>query len=320
MQVDSRRYGAGAWPSGGAYWVPGASQSWPPPRWRLTRSYGAVVERDESSVVGWLLAGDPSIRWQAMESLLGSPAAEVRAERARVATEGWGAELLAHQDAEGTWAQALYSPKWVSTTYTMLLLRELGLPPGHPQAQRACAVMLDAAVGPRSRGGIGWASETCVAGLVLSILSAFEVDDGRLERFADHLLGEQMNDGGWNCQHRRGAHHASMNTTILALEALIRYERHRARQTGRLSAVLDAPLSRRSAAPGVARRASTTGSQTRRRGHRTPPCTVNSATVTLWSCPATRRREQQGQVGDRPHFRRAGSFRPSGMATERCCG
>ena len=55
-------------------------------------------------------------------------------------------------------------------------------------------------------------------------------------------------------------------------------------------------------------------------GHRTPPCTVNSATVTLWSCPATRRREQQGQVGDRPHFRRAGSFRPSGMATERCCG
>jgi hypothetical protein len=185
----------------------------------------------------WLLAGDPSIRWQVLEALLSAPAASVTAERARVATEGWGAELLAHQDAEGTWAQGLYSPKWVSTTYTMLLLRDLGLPADHPQAQQACAVMLDAAVGPRSRGGIGWASETCVAGLVLSILSAFEVDDDRLDRFVVHLLREQMSDGGWNCQYRRGADHSSMNTTILALEALVRYERHRARQARRLTAV-----------------------------------------------------------------------------------
>jgi hypothetical protein len=191
-------------------------------------------------VLDWLLAGDPSIRWQVLESLMDASAAQVAAERARVATEGWGAELLAHQDAEGTWAQGLYSPKWVSTTYTMLLLRDLGLPADHPDAHRACAVMLDAAVGTRSRGGIGWASETCIAGIVLSILSAFEVDDDRLERFADHLIGEQMSDGGWNCQYRRGAQHASMNTTILALEALARYERHRARRTRRLTTVREA--------------------------------------------------------------------------------
>ena len=102
--------------------------------------------------------------------------------------------------------------------------------------------MLDSAVGPRSRGGIGWASETCIAGLVLSILSAFEFDDDRLERFVDHLLAEQMSDGGWNCQYRRGAHHASMNTTILALEALVRYERHRAEQARMLTAVREAQL------------------------------------------------------------------------------
>jgi hypothetical protein len=196
--------------------------------------------RNDPGVVDWLLAGDPSIRWQVLEVLLNAPAAEVEVERTRVAEEGWGAQLLARQDVEGTWARGLYSPKWVSTTYTMLLLRDLGLPADHPQAQRACAVLLDAAVGPRSRGGIGWASETCIAGLVLSILSAFKVDDDRLERFVDHLLGEQMTDGGWNCQYRRGAHHASMNTTILALEALVRYERHRARQTRRLTAVREA--------------------------------------------------------------------------------
>jgi hypothetical protein len=195
---------------------------------------------DDRGVVDWLLAGDPSIRWQVLEGLLNAPAAEVEAERARVAREGWGAQLLTQQDPEGTWAQGLYSPKWVSTTYTMLLLRDLGLPADHPQAYAACGVMLDAAVGPRSRGGIGWASETCIAGLVLSILSAFKVDDDRLERFADYLLNEQMIDGGWNCRYRRGAHHGSMNTTILALEALVRYERHRARQTRRLTAVREA--------------------------------------------------------------------------------
>lgn len=203
-------------------------------------TYRGKMGWNDPGVVDWLLAGDPSIHWQVLEGLLNAPAAEVEAERARVAREGWGAQLLTHQDPEGTWAQGLYSPKWVSTTYTMLLLRDLGLPADHPQAHRACGVMLDAAVGPRSRGGVGWASETCIAGLVLSILSAFKVDDDRLERFADYLLNEQMIDGGWNCQYRRGAHHASMNTTILALEALVRYERHRARQARRLIAVREA--------------------------------------------------------------------------------
>lgn len=200
----------------------------------------ATVGDDRSRVIDWLLAGDPAIRWQTLDVLVGAPAAEVDAARSAVAREGWGARLLAHQDPEGTWAQGLYSPKWVSTTYTMLLLRELGLPADDPQAHDACAVLLDSAVGPPSQDGIGWASETCITGIVLSILSAFEYDDDRLERFVDHLLGEQMDDGGWNCRYRRGAHHASMNTTILALEALVRYERHRAEKSGRLAAVREA--------------------------------------------------------------------------------
>ena len=200
----------------------------------------ATVGGSRRRAVEWLLAGDPAIRWQTLDSLVEAPAADVDAARSAVTTEGWGARLLAHQDPEGTWAQGLYSPKWVSTTYTMLLLRELGLPADDPQAHRACAVLLDSAVGPQSRDGIGWASETCITGMVLSILSAFEFDDDRLERFVDHLLGEQMDDGGWNCRYRRGAHHASMNTTILALEALVRYERHRAEKTGRLAAVREA--------------------------------------------------------------------------------
>jgi len=53
-------------------------------------------------------------------------------------TEGWGTRLLAAQDADGQWSHALYSPKWTSTTYTLLFLRWLGLPSGHPQALAGC--------------------------------------------------------------------------------------------------------------------------------------------------------------------------------------
>src|SRR6516164_9951434 len=129
-----------------------------------------------------------------------------------VAREGWGARLLAKQDAEGTRGKyartragglssdgGLYSPKWISTTYTMLLLRDFGLPATNRQARRACALLLDQ--GLQRDGGInyGWStSETCVTGMVLSILSSFTYDDDRLDTLACHLLDQQMPDGGWN--------------------------------------------------------------------------------------------------------------------------
>jgi hypothetical protein len=179
----------------------------------------------------WLLEGDPAIRWQVMRDLLGSPPGEVERERARVARGGWGKRLLALQDTAGTWGGGLYDPKWISTTYTMLLLRDLGLPPGGRRTRRACALLLDQ--GLRRDGGIGYGrkdrSETCITGMVLSILAYFEHDDDRLELVADHLLERQMPDGGWNCR-LPDATHASVHTTISALEALELYQRKRGRK------------------------------------------------------------------------------------------
>jgi hypothetical protein len=190
------------------------------------------------STIGWLMAGDPAIRWQVKRDLMDSPPSTFEGEQRRVATEGWGAKLLALQDPEGTWAGRMYSPKWISTTYTMLLLRDLGLPPGNHQAQKACQLLLDRGLYRDGGIGFGWGrSETCVSGMVLSILSWFRFDDARLDTLVDHLLGQQMADGGWNCQRPFGATHASMNTTILALEGLLHYERHRARAAKKLRAV-----------------------------------------------------------------------------------
>jgi hypothetical protein len=187
-------------------------------------------------VIQWLLDGDPAIRWQTLRDLTGAAGNTVERERQKVAREGWGARLLAKQDAEGTWAGGLYSPKWTSTTYTMLALRDFGLPAANRQARKACKLLLDEGIQPD--GGINygtWAnwtrrSETCVTGMVASLLSYFRHDDERLDTIADHLLKQQMPDGGWNCRRPHGATHASVNTTISVLEGLRQYELHRGRK------------------------------------------------------------------------------------------
>jgi hypothetical protein len=102
----------------------------------------------------------------------------------------------------------------------MLLLRDFGLPQNNAQARAACRLLLDR--GLRADGGINYVrdarSETCITGMVLSILAYFRLDDDRLNDIEAHLLGAQMPDGGWNC--RRVASHSSMNTTISVLEGL----------------------------------------------------------------------------------------------------
>ncbi|MDH3290219.1 MAG: hypothetical protein OEO20_01810 [Gemmatimonadota bacterium] len=174
----------------------------------------------------WLLAGDVSIRWQVMRDLLVTPRAEWEREQASVASNGWGARLLAHQDATGRWTSRLYGQKWVSTTYSMVLLRRLGLPRSDRRAVRPCSLFLEE--GLWHDGGINATvtqgrSETCVTGLVLGVLSWFSVDDPRRESLVEYLLREQMDDGGWNCQRDRGAVHSSFHTTINVLEGLREY-------------------------------------------------------------------------------------------------
>lgn len=198
--------------------------------------------KPRNGTIQWLLDGDPAIRWQTLRDLSGAAERAFERERKKVARDGWGARLLEKQDPKGTWAGGkssdggLYTPKWISTTYTMLTLRDFGLLPNNRQARRACTLLLDH--GLQRDGGINygtWAKwigrgETCVTGMILSILSYFEFEDVRLDTLARHLLEQQMPDGGWNCQRPYGATHGSVHTTISALEGLRHYELHRKRQ------------------------------------------------------------------------------------------
>jgi hypothetical protein len=188
-----------------------------------------MTSRD--AVIGWLLDGDPAIRWQTMAHL-GAPAADVQRERSRVAEEGWGRRLLAAQDPDGRWAAALYSPKWTSTTYTLLLLRLLGLPRGNQQALEGCRRLWGAA--HFYGGGLTLAKsvrrpETCITSMLVLLATSFGHRDERLDATVAWLVEQQLGDGGWNCETvRSGSRHGSFHTTISVLEALLAHDRSRA--------------------------------------------------------------------------------------------
>lgn len=192
----------------------------------------------KNSTIVWLLRGDPAIRWQVLRDLLDADPVDVETERTLVAQKGWGARLLALQKPWGEWGGGIYSPKWTSTTYTMLLLRRMGLPSQHPQAQMACRLLLEK--GYYHDGGINYSasihySETCITGMILSILSYFRYPDDRVNQLVEHLLDQQMKDGGWNCQSYKGATHSSFHTTISVLEGLREYERFSNKNTSEIS-------------------------------------------------------------------------------------
>ena len=176
------------------------------------------------AVLDWLLAGDPAIRWQVQRDLLDAPERQWQAERRKVARAGWGARLLACQDAAGTWGGGIYSPKWTSTTYTLLQLRDLGLPPTNRAARRGAGIAVAALLGPSDEPDFERRLDRldlCIAGFVLSLAAYFKLRGVGAERVLAHVLAHQMADGGWNCRdNREVVAHSSFHTTFKVLEGL----------------------------------------------------------------------------------------------------
>ena len=181
------------------------------------------------TVVDWLLDSDPSIRWQVMRDLTDAPAEEVAAERARVATVGAGAGLLALQAADGRWGGAAWNRGWDSTMHSLWLLRHLGLDPASAEARRAVGLVRDRVTwhgsGPPERDSNPFFAgevEPCINGQVATAGAYFGQD---VRGIVHRLLGEQLSDGGWNCDAPNRSTRSSFNTTICVLEALLEHER-----------------------------------------------------------------------------------------------
>lgn len=188
------------------------------------------------SVIDWLLRSDPAVRWQVMRDVLDAPDAEWRAERARVETEGWGAQLLSHQDADGQWAGGAFVPAgfgpqawqtqgqpWTATSFALTQLREFGLDPASASARRTVAL-----VGAHARWDEGgqpyWEGETeeCINGRTVADGAYFGAD---ISAIVARLTGERQADGGWNCERCNGSQRSSFASTINVLEGLLEYEK-----------------------------------------------------------------------------------------------
>lgn len=188
------------------------------------------------TVLEWLLDADPSLRWQALRDLADAPAEVVAAERARVAAEGWGARLLDLQGEDGQWAGGAYFPggsdaappddgsqPWTATAYSLLLLRDLGVDPRCDRVRRAVAAVRDHC--RWEEGGQAFFTgevEPCINGMTVALGAYFEQD---VDVVVARLLGEQLDDGGWNCWAQYGSVRSSFATTINVLEGLLAHER-----------------------------------------------------------------------------------------------
>lgn len=183
-------------------------------------------------VIDWLLDGDPSIRWQVMHDLLDVPAAEVATERARVEHEGWGARLLALEDADGLWAGGACFPAdfrrdepgqpWTPTMHTLQTLRILGLDPSSPSARRSIALVAEH--GRWEHDGQRYFDgevEPCINGRTVEAGAYFGVD---VAPIVDRLLAERLDDGGWNCEAENGSVRSSFDTTMNVLDGLLCFE------------------------------------------------------------------------------------------------
>jgi hypothetical protein len=189
------------------------------------------------SVTDWLLDADPAIRWQVMRDLADSPTDQVSAERARIATEGWGAQLLSMQGSDGVWGIDDQQPDMV-TMRVVTQLRELGLDPASAEARRAIGLLRDSKewltmlpefYAYHGRPFFSGETEPCINGRIVAAGAYFGAN---VSVVVERLLGEQMADGGWNCYQEKGSVRGSVASTINVLEGLLLYERAAARASG----------------------------------------------------------------------------------------
>lgn len=175
-------------------------------------------------LIKWLLKGDVAIQYQVHRDLLGFKYASLQD---RIAREGWGARFLSARKQEGHWGQRFYQPKWISTNYSVLDLKNLGIAQDCQPIRESIAQVLDTLKG--SDGGVSpftaaQKCDVCVNGMFLNYAAYFKLPQDSLSSIIDFLLTEHMKDGGFNCESNfGGASHSSVHSTISVLEGIHEY-------------------------------------------------------------------------------------------------
>lgn len=188
------------------------------------------------SLIAWLRDADPVLRWQVERDLMGEPAEVWEATRARIASEGFGARLLALQDPDGPWAGGAFFPAdfdlhgpeaaegqpWTATTWTLNSLREWGLDP---------AVLRERRTAERLAENCRWEYENRPYwdGEVDCCINAWTVANGLwlgadVTAIVDWFLDHRLPDGGWNCEWVEGSTRSSFHSTLNSLTGLLAHD------------------------------------------------------------------------------------------------
>lgn len=181
----------------------------------------------KQQIIDWLLEGDVSIQYQVWRDLLGVDKKKLQD---RISNEGWGHKFLSKRNSDGHWGDKFYQPKWISTHYTLLDLRNLNLSSNDEIVQETIELVLQN--NKADDGGIRLGpstsqhSDICVNGMFLNYASYFKTLEKKLHSIVDCILNEIMPDGGFNCKTTRsGAKHSSLHTTLSVLEGLTEFQK-----------------------------------------------------------------------------------------------
>jgi hypothetical protein len=192
----------------------------------------------DQNVIDWLVNSDPSIVFQAKRDILGLPKHNWINDQNKILTKGWGKKLLDLQDESGRWGvikegrnekeyykaeRGLYGPKYISTHYTLLLLKRMEMPP-NPQTSKGCRELSKLSYFQSVYDSSLKQRDLCIPGMILGIFAHFREGEEYFEELLGHFEDNKTADGGWNCRsqkkHAKSTHHFSVNTTLNILEGL----------------------------------------------------------------------------------------------------
>lgn len=175
-------------------------------------------------LIPWLMTGDPSIQYQVARDLLCLDYVELEAYRNRIHLSGWCQKLIELWDSETKmWGQGVYTPKWTSTTYTMLDLKNFEVKPNLKCFQESAKLLLRELKVDR-RPIKETPLDLCICGMLLNLSCYAGLNVSHLKEIVDVILNYHLMDGGWNCKLKH-THHSSLHTTINILEGFLEYER-----------------------------------------------------------------------------------------------
>ena len=191
----------------------------------LQYTYWKIMFQQE--ILNWLLEGDVALQYQVYRDLL---SIEHKDLQDRIAQEGWGARFMAKRKPDGHWGKAFYQPKWTSSHYTLLDLRNLCIAPSNPLIRETIELILknekagDGGILPIGKNQL---TDLCINGMFLNYASYFKTNESHLKSVVDCILAQIMPDGGFNCRSNRfRAVHSSLHTTLSVLEGITEYELH----------------------------------------------------------------------------------------------